>query len=183
MNSIKTTYRKIIATIAQYTIRAKSANLVQLPTAYKAGANCRNCHYWKETSDPEIGYCQKAEVSVFVTDRQVCGVWAADGTISKWDNIKVILQKDFMDRPPSVAGTEINERGAIVYKDPAHIQRAASVRMKTLPPEMIGANCASCLYSDGEEKWCTFPRVNQSINKNDKCKYWNNPDAMTLRRK
>jgi len=181
MKSIASTYRKVIATIAQYITRAKNANLVQLPKAYKSGANCRNCHYWKETGDPEIGYCWKPEVSVFVTDRQVCGVWAADGTISKWDKIKVILQKDFRDRPPALEGLELNDQGAVEYGNNEHIRRAMKVRMKTLPPTVKGANCAGCLFSNGQDKWCAYPKVNQAIEKNDKCKYWNHHDAQSLR--
>lgn len=181
MKTIAQHYRKIIAMIAQYLTRAKSANLVQLPKAYKDGANCKNCHYWRNTTDMDIGYCWKADVSVFVTKHQVCGEWAADGTISKWDDTLVNLEKDVRDRPPQVDGTEINEHGVIAYKDKSHIARAAKVGMKALPKELKGASCHGCLFSDGGEKWCQHPKVNQPIDQNDKCKYWNHPKAQTLR--
>lgn len=171
-------YKKIIAKIVSGIFRAKDAGLMHLPKTIKSGANCLNCHYYMKTDSPDIGYCWKPEVSLFITEKQVCNHWAADGAIGYWNKTKLFLMRHFRDMPPPVTSDDvkINDRGGVKYVDKTEFDRARSAGLITLPTDVEGSRCYNCEYSS-PVGWCKNPNVNLPIDKNDLCKHWHNPNS------
>ena len=165
-------------------LRAKKADLVSLPKAVK-GASCSNCHYFRNTDNPEVGYCSFSEVSIFVTKTQLCQHWDHDGTVQLLTKTKTNLEQDFRDMPPPTAEEEFNfdHNNGLAYTDEEDKKRAVAARMISLPESVqkTGASCYTCKYSTSVG-WCKNPHVNQAIHKDDKCKYWDHPGAVKAKK-
>ena len=175
-------YLSVIAKITEAFSRAKASNLRHLPE--KVGeANCGNCHYYRTTDSPEVGYCDHSEVSLFVTERQLCNQWAQNGVVKTWDKEEPVYEPDHRDFPPEVDETvEKNPSGGIKYKDKMSILRAESEGLKTLPGDVAGANCANCVFST-YPGWCKNENINQPIEKTDLCNNWTHPGAVLVKNK
>jgi hypothetical protein len=171
------TYKKIIKALAESIFRAKGVNLIKLPKKIES-ANCKNCHYWRD-SKGDIGYCSFSLVSLYVTERQVCNNWAADGALNVWDNQKVILEKNFGDSPPTpLIEIERDRNGGVLYEN-EEADRARAAGMISLPKDEKGVHCFNCEYSSKGE-WCKL--VNVHIEKNDKCNQWKHPGTLRFKK-
>jgi hypothetical protein len=175
-------YKQIIAGLISMKLRARDTGLIKLPKKIEKGSNCSNCAYWRKTDKDGVGYCWHPEVSVFVTQRQVCNLWNADGVIDMSTGKKTALIEDFRDYPPSAqtSDIELDQNGGVKYTESADAERAKSSGLITLPKDQTGSRCYNCKYSSSVG-WCKNPEVNQPINKNDCCNEWDHPG--TLRQK
>jgi len=173
----KSIYHRLIHALSNAVFRAKSVNLIQLPKKIKNGANCRNCHYWRDVNE-EMGYCSYEQVSLYVNKRQVCDYWAADGAMGIWNNTKIVLDKDYGDIPPTPKiEIDKNKNGGVSYEEEEK-ERAKSAGLITLPKNIKGIHCYNCEYSSSAG-WCKL--INVYIEKNDKCNKWDHPDTLRLR--
>lgn len=173
----KSTYHRLIFALAKAIFRAKSANLIHLPKKIKDGSNCKNCNYWRDSKD-KIGYCSFSQVSLYVTKRQVCNYWAADGALYAWNNQKVDLEKNFGDNPPTPQiEVETDANGGVVYEG-EEAERAKAAGMMSLPKKLVGSHCFNCEYSSSAQ-WCKL--INCHIDKNDCCDKWKHPGALRFK--
>lgn len=179
MISLFKKYKHIISRIVGMAFRAKDAGLIKLPKKMEKGTNCGNCVYWRDTDSDRVGYCWHPEVSIFVTKRQTCNLWNADGAIDLSDRKKTQLIEDFRDQPPSATQAKIkfDALGGIKYTDPADKARAVATGVITLPKDEPGARCYNCKFST-PVGWCKNAQVNQPIEKNDCCNYWDHPGTI-----
>ncbi len=175
----KAEYKKLIKETLNTKERAKDADLIALPEDME-GTNCKNCHFWKNTDDPDIGYCDHAQVSLFVTDRQTCVQWIAKGMRRLWDHtvVKASELPDYKDQPPLVpSDLEFDALEGLIYTDPAELARAKSVDLMTIPGNIKGTNCQNCVYSTPLH-WCKNDKVEQPVKETYCCAYWRNPKTI-----
>jgi hypothetical protein len=180
---IVASYKKLIAQMVDLALRAKKSNLISLPKAVKEGANCGNCNYWRDTENPEVGYCAQSQVSIFITKRQLCHNWGHKDAVDLLTKTKMDLEPDVRDMPPPTSNEqfEFNYNGGLVYKDVDSKERASAAGMLSLPKEQKGASCYNCQYSTSVG-WCKNPKVNQVIHKDDRCNNWDYPGAIKVKR-
>jgi hypothetical protein len=157
--------------------RALRAGLIRMPKSIK-GANCSNCSFWKNTSNEEIGYCGNSDISMFVTNRQICNAWTTKGAIARWDNKPLARPFNFRDTPPQAPSEfETDKNGGYLFESPEALMRAKSQDIISLPLKVEGINCGNCKHSSSEG-WCKQPGVNQPIEKRDSCNFWEHPGMM-----
>lgn len=170
-------YLKKIKAMADSIFRAKDVNLIRLPKKIKNGSNCKNCNYWRDANE-EVGYCSFSQVSLYVSERQVCNYWAVDGALNVWNNQKVVLEKNFGDKPPTPQ-IEIEEdpNGGVIYEG-EEIERAKNAGMISIPKRQTGIHCYNCQYSNSAG-WCKL--INVHIEKNDCCNEWKHPGTLRFK--
>ena len=179
MKKITNFFKNIIkAGITASKARAKNSGLIELPEAMSKGANCLNCHYWKETATKGVGYCNHPRVSMFVSDRQLCNLWNSNGVQTKWGEGEVEGLEEYKNLIPE-PGKDITYDllGGITPLEPKQISRAKDVNLITLPKNIKASACYNCKYSS-DMGWCKNSGVAQPIEKDYLCHYWDHPGTI-----
>jgi len=159
-------------------VRARDAGLIELPKQVAKGANCLNCHWWKDTNNRDVGYCNHPRVSMFVSEKQLCNLWNSNGVKTKWGSGEVVGLEEYKNLVPDPpADLPFDLSGGVVYTGEAEVSRAKNVNLITLPKDIKGAACFNCEYSSSMG-WCKNSGVAQPIQKDYLCHYWDHPNAI-----
>jgi hypothetical protein len=69
--------------------------------------------------------------------------------------------------------SKVDDQGGLV---PTDEERAKEADLITLPGGVTGTNCSNCLFireiEGRRQKHCVHPKVDQSVNNRNCCKYW-----------
>ena len=147
---------------------AKTVGLLTLPKAIK-GTNCSNCLFYLND------YCYHEDVQLPVTSRMCCALWDSKTSLKAWvagaDNV-VFKKLHPVEEYP------LNDRGGLDYSGEG-LQRAQDADLVTLPPDIIGTNCAfkNCRFTDKND-FCTHPKILLPVTPRMSCSLWDNEEAM-----
>ena len=109
-------------------------------------------------------------------------------TMSKkafWSGFGKMAAEQYMTIPggaPQESLVKMNPQGGVDPRTPEDAQTAAAAGLITLPPEVEGASCGTCMYfrslSDTMgHGFCTNPAIKQEVTEHMHCAQWNNPAA------
>lgn len=62
----------------------KKVDLITLPENIP-GTHCFNCKFIKGKKD-KVGFCDQEQIKDYVSNRNCCSLWSAEGVIRAWEN-------------------------------------------------------------------------------------------------